>query len=424
MKKQKKKSNKFIYRVLPLLLIPGLSVLTVVSTHSDELIFEPINYFIYILLSLFIYLFVVGLWRVKKGKRRLKKAFRILAFLFIFFYIIGCGTFLVLLYGPNDKFRNWLISSAMQTMNHHYLCEWFYNENEINKVLKNNYVREVDEDTDTDLIKHTIKETFDNEYEEAILKGHDKDEPYRIIDLTVNGQKAYLAAVYDPSKVKVASTKYLGTKGQYVTEMAKDHNALLAINGGGFVDPGYSSSGGMPCSVTFSFGNVVTDNTYSYYTKSGGLIALTNDDKLIFIKEPTAQKALNQGVRDGIYWAPFLIVNGKKSFIKGNGGWGYAARTAIGQREDGIILLLTVDSNASRTKGADMDDLTEIMYNYGAVNAANLDGGTSTVMVLPKKEALNYVGSCEDDYCYINDPINGNLKHRTRAIATSIVVVK
>ena len=251
MKKQKKKSNKFIYRVLPLLLIPGLSVLTVVSTHSDELIFEPINYFIYILLSLFIYLFVVGLWRVKKGKRRLKKAFRILAFLFIFFYIIGCGTFLVLLYGPNDKFRNWLISSAMQTMNHHYLCEWFYNENEINKVLKNNYVREVDEDTDTDLIKHTIKETFDNEYEEAILKGHDKDEPYRIIDLTVNGQKAYLAAVYDPSKVKVASTKYLGTKGQYVTEMAKDHNALLAINGGGFVDPDGHGDGDQLCEPTF-----------------------------------------------------------------------------------------------------------------------------------------------------------------------------
>jgi len=423
MKKQKKKSNKFIYRVLPLLLIPGLCVLTVVSTHSNELIFEPINYFIYILLSLFIYLLVVGLWRVKKG-RRLKKAFRILSVLFILGYTLGCTAFLILLYGPNDRFRNWLISSAMRTMNHQYLCKWFYSEEEIQKVLKNNYIVEVDEDTDTDLIKHTIKETFDNEFEEAILKGHDEDEKYRIIDLTVNGQKAYLAAIYDPSKVRVAVTKYIGSKGQYVTEMAQDHDAILAINGGGFVDPGHNSTGGLPTSVTLSFGTVKTDNTYGSYTQAGGLIGLTNDNKLIFVKNPTGQKALEQGVRDAISWGPFLIVNRKKSFIKGNGGWGYAARTAIGQREDGIVLFLTVDSNATRTKGADMDDLTEIMYNYGAVNAANLDGGTSTVMVLPKKQALNYISSCEEEYCYINDPINGNLKHRTRAIATSIIVTK
>ena len=71
-----------------------------------------------------------------------------------------------------------------------------------------------------------------------------------------------------------------------------------------------------------------------------------------------------------------------------------------------------------------MVDLTEIMSNYGAINAANLDGGTSSVMVLPKKEALKYNSSCNDNYCYINDPINGSLKHKTRAIATSFIVAE
>ena len=69
-----------------------------------------------------------------------------------------------------------------------------------------------------------------------------------------------------------------------------------------------------------------------------------------------------------------------------------------------------------------MVDLTNIMYNYGAINAANLDGGTSTVMVLPNKESLKYISSCDKAYCYINDPIDSLLRHRTRGIATSIIV--
>ena len=71
-----------------------------------------------------------------------------------------------------------------------------------------------------------------------------------------------------------------------------------------------------------------------------------------------------------------------------------------------------------------MVDLTEIMQNYGAVNAANLDGGTSTVMVLPQKEALKYRSDCVDAYCYINDPIDGALRHQTRAIADAWIVTE
>lgn len=204
--------------------------------------------------------------------------------------------------------------------------------------------------------------------------------------------------------------------------MAEDNKAMLAVNGGGFYDPGNNSTGGMPTGVTISNGKVITDNNYSSYTQSGGIIGITNDNKLVLIKGATAQKTLNMNVRDSVSWGPFLIVNGKKSFIKGNGGWGYAARTAIGQRSDGIILLLVINSNSSRTKGADMVDLTDIMDKYGAINAANLDGGTSTVMVLPQKEALKYKDTCTNTYCYINDPVDGALRHRTRAIATSIIV--
>ena len=195
-------------------------------------------------------------------------------------YILGCSSFLFLLYGPYDNFRTWLISTAMSTMNHQYLCKWFYNDKEIDKVINSNYIVEVNEETDTDLIDMKT-EKYDNEYEEKILK-RDKDDKYKIIELKVNGQKAYLAAIYDPALVKVAVTKNLGRQGQYVTKMAEDNNALLAVNGGGFYDPGNNSTGGMPTGVTISNGKIKTDNNYSSYTQSGGLIGMTNDNKLVF----------------------------------------------------------------------------------------------------------------------------------------------
>ena len=44
----------------------------------------------------------------------------------------------------------------------------------------------------------------------------------------------------------------------------------------------------------------------------------------------------------------------------GNGGWGGGARSAIGQRKDGTILFLVVESNSIRTTGAGMEDLEQI----------------------------------------------------------------
>ena len=414
---------KIWLRTIPLIMIPILFLLTVISLHTKRLVKVPFNYISCVLLSIFIYLFIIGLFKIKKSKKssKRKKTSNIIGNIILTIYILGCFGFTFLLYGPYDNFRTWLISTAMSTMNHQYLCKWFYNDDEILKVIKGNYIVEVNEETNTDLIDMKEEITYDNEYEEQILK-HNKDEKYKIIELEVNGQKGYLAAIYDPSMVKVSVTKSLGVKGQLVTKMAEDNKAMLAVNGGGFYDPGNNSTGGMPTGVTISNGKVITDNNYSSYTQAGGIIGITNDNKLVLIKGATAQKALNMNVRDGVSWGPFLIVNGKKSFIKGNGGWGYAARTAIGQRSDGIILLLVINSNSSRTKGADMVDLTDIMDKYGAINAANLDGGTSTVMVLPQKEALKYKDTCTSTYCYINDPVDGALRHRTRAIATSIIV--
>ena len=65
--------------------------------------------------------------------------------------------------------------------------------------------------------------------------------------------------------------------------------------------------------------------------------------------------------------------------------YGRAARTVIGQRADGIVLFLVTDGDRTLGRGAEMGEVLEIMKNYGAINAANLDGGTSTGMTVKNK---------------------------------------
>lgn len=342
-----------------------------------------------------------------KYRSSFKKVKMIIVSSLIGLYALGCSTFLFILYGPYNNFRTWLITTAMATMNHQYYCKWFYSDDVINDVLNSNYVKESDESSNPNLITFDKNGNYKNEYEKEILE-HDKDDLYKIIKFKVNGCDAYLAAIYDPSKISVGISKWLGRSGQYIYDMAKEQDAVLAINGGGFFDPNYNSNGANPLGITISNGKIISDAAYN--SNSGGVIGFDENNKLLLLRNINANEALNMGIRDAVTMGPFLIVNGKTADIKGNGGWGYAARTVIGQRSDGIVLFLVVDSNEFRTKGASMKDLAEIMENYGAINAANLDGGTSSAIV--------------ENGELLNDPIDSALRHKTRGIPTIFKVVK
>ena len=164
--------------------------------------------------------------------------------------------------------------------------------------------------------------------------------------------------------------------------MAKDNNAIIAMNAGGFYDPDWNSNGAVPHGTVISNGKVVSD--YIDANMGGGFIGFDKDNKLVLGKY-TKDEAVKMGIRDAVEFGPFLIINGKSAFVKGNGGWGIAPRTAIGQRKDGIVLFLVINGRLATSLGADMGDLTEIMENYGAVNAANLDGGSSSELVINHK---------------------------------------
>ena len=341
----------------------------------------------------------------KKKKKNVKKVLLVLVIL----AIIGVSTGGFLLYGPYSGFRDWLITTAMTTMTHQYFATWFYDDETIKASLAKNKVEEVNEITNTNtiVINNTVEETvYENEYERAVLEKDPNNDDYKIIEINGKGYSGYLAVIYDPSRIKTVYTKKLGTSGQYLKQMAKDNDALIAINGGGFEDPNFNSNGSDPLGITFSGGKLITSKTWN---GSGGLIGFTEDNKLVLGKM-TVKQAQEMKVRDGVTFGPFLIINGKKSTILGNGGWGTAPRTAIGQRKDGIVLFLVIDGRTVTKPGANMNDLIEIMENYGAYNAANLDGGTSSAMVVNGD--------------IINDPIDSSGAHRTRFISTGFILTK
>ena len=87
--------------------------------------------------------------RKKVKKNNIAK--RILLTLLILF-IIGASSLGILLYGPYNGFRDWLITSAMTTMTHQWIAYLFYDEDTINAVMASNRVDEVQEDTDTNAI--------------------------------------------------------------------------------------------------------------------------------------------------------------------------------------------------------------------------------------------------------------------------------
>ena len=318
--------------------------------------------------------------KFKWSKMSLKR--KIISFLCIFYIAFFC-LFLFLFYGPIDSFKEFWITSAMTTMNHRYLATMLYSDEYIQKVLKNNSIIEIDEVSDPNQIKFRkySSSIYKNKYEKDILD-RDKDELYKVIEVSGSGYQGFLVAIYDPSRISIATTAYLGVRGESILTVSKRENAIIAMNAGGFYDPDWNSNGALPHGTVISNGKVVSD--YEDANMGGGFIGFTKDNKLI-LGNMSKEEAIKTGYRDAIEFGPYLIVNGKRSFIKGNGGWGIAPRSAIGQRADGIVLFLVINGRLANSIGADMVDLTDIMANYGAINAANLDGGSSSELVINNK---------------------------------------
>lgn len=326
----------------------------------------------------------------EKKKRKIKTS--TIVFIILDFLAL-CG--FVITYGPWDYLRNLYVNTAMNTMDHKYFANIFYSEETINKIMNQNYFVPIDEDVNLDdvVIDTSVKTTFKDEYENELLTRNNKDDLYKLINLKVGNADAYLVAIYDPKKVKLISKEVLGTnEGERIITMCERYGGVVCINGGGFVDYGYGS--GIPYGYVIENGKI-TWSDGDINTSTGNIIGMTKDGKLKLMSNATGKEALDAGITDGLVFGPFLIVNGKQLEIVGD-PWGRSPRVAIAQRKDGVMMFLVIDGE-NYINGASLQDVVDTLVKYGAYNAANLDGGTSSTLIInntlinnpPKAKATN-----------------------------------
>ena len=292
----------------------------------------------------------------------------------------------VMMYGPWDYVRNLYVSTAMRTMHHQYLAKIFYSDKTIEKIMSNNYIVTLDDDVNLDdiVIDTKEKKTYKDEYEEELLTREPGNDLYKILDVKVGNSTGYLVAIYDPTKVSLIKTKQfnVGGFGERILTMCERYGGAVCINGGGFQDDGYGSD--IPLGYVIVDHEIIwTPGGASADTYRDNIIGITDDGKLKLMSNATGKEALDAGVKDGMVFGPFLIVNGKELEIVGD-PWGKSPRVAIAQRKDGVMMFLVVDGR-NYIDGASLKDVLTTLKLYGAYNAANLDGGQSSSLVIEGK---------------------------------------
>ena len=289
---------------------------------------------------------------------------------FILFQIIVVPTlvFSLIYYGPFKVLRETIVTTAMTTMSHQYFATWFLDDEEINEIITRNRLNEDIEAQELDEIN--IAENIDDDIE--------------LIDVSSSTFKGYLLVVSDPSRVKLASSPRLGIVGAKTSDIVKENDAIGGINAGGFQDDALGT-GGKPDGLLMVDGKLINGYQYNYYKAVG----IDYNNKLV-VSNSTSYNALKKmNVRDAVSFGPVIVINGQPTIYSGDGGYGYHPRSAIGQRKDGAILMLVIDGRQEGSIGASMKNVQDIMLQYGAYNAFNLDGGASATLVYNNKVINN-----------------------------------
>ena len=224
----------------------------------------------------------------------------------------------------------------------------------------------------------------------AITSDYDEWEGHpdgiRIEHVSGDTYNAHIMIVRDPSQVYMGtSTEKFSTAipGKRITEvMDENEDVIAAINAGAFNDDGTASSyvGSTPLGLVMSNGNCVW--TAGQQPGLQGFAGFNEDNILVVSqKNLTKAQAEEYKIRDGCCFGPALIMDGEVNMEAYNNNSGLNPRTAIGQRADGAVIFVCIDGRQAGSMGGTYADIINIMVEYGAVNACNMDGGSSSVMM-------------------------------------------
>lgn len=285
-------------------------------------------------------------------------------------------TLFIICHGPSKSARNLFVTTVLETGQLKFLASVFLSEEEITEIVNANSLVTMDTEVDTDLIN--VDDTT-------------KKELIEIYKVSGNNFEGTMMVINDPSKISLATTYPWSEYGKELDKLVTENNALAGINGGLYYSD--ANKGGRPLGVTVSNGEI---QDMSLGATGLHLIGFDEENILRIIDISNMNRSAienlikTEKIRDAVTFQEEssdsnnhfvkLIINGEKRELNGMGS-GANPRTAIGQREDGSVLLLVTDGRGKNGHlGATAADLIEIMSEYGAINAANIDGGSSSTM--------------------------------------------
>ena len=299
------------------------------------------------------------------------------------------GVMYVLAKGPSPTARDLFVHSVRETSAVGWLANLFFTEEEIALMSGDDNVEEYIE-TDTSLVTITTPTEGDKDDSQQGPQPDawgliDEDGDGIIIEqVKGSGYSGFMMVILDPSRVIMGSKpNSYGYRGYTVAEMVAEFDAVAGINAGGFEDPNGQGNGSVPNTLVVYEGNV-------YFEASGtqsGFVGFDSNHIMHVATRITSAEIKERNIQYGVCFGPVLIANGEPCDLNVSG---VNPRTAIGQRSDGAVLMLVIDGRQVISLGATMDDLVEIMLEYGAVNACNLDGGSSSLMWF----GGDYVNNC------------------------------
>lgn len=283
--------------------------------------------------------------------------------------------------GPSPAARTQLTMSLIEASATKWVPALFIGEEAVAEIRASDKGAELKEEV-TDTSQVVINK------DSAMTSNSDEWEKYpdgiRIESYSGDTYNAHIMIVKDPSQVYMGiSTEKFSTSipGKRLNAVIEEEGALAAINAGAFNDDGTASAsvGSCPLGLVMSGGKCVW--TSGKQPGLEGFAGFNTDNILVVSKTNLSQSEAEQlNIRDGCCFGPALIINGEINGEAYNSNSGLNPRTAIGQRADGAVIFVCIDGRQTSSMGGTYADIIDIMVEYGAVNACNMDGGSSSIM--------------------------------------------
>ena len=350
----------------------------------------------------------------KSGKKKVGRIIgRVCAVLFstIFTVFLALyGSMWIFCHGPSKAARDLYVSTILETGALKFLAKWYFDEDEILEITKNNSMGHLDGEVDTSLIKvdnvDNDDEEDDDDGEELGYEDNFDENGIEIFTVTGRSYMGKVMIIKDPSKVSVATIYPWSSfdkekQGQTLDQIVHNAGAIAGVNGGEYCSDG--NWGGRPKGLVVSNGEIQYNSP-----QSGDVMVGFNSDNILVIEDigdkseaQVEELVRNKKIRDAVSFKDVvggdnnhftkLILNGETVPLNGNGS-GANPRTAIGQRKDGAVIIFVTDGRGHESHvGATAADLIGVLEEYGAVNAANLDGGSSSSMYYKDKYEMTSV---------------------------------